>query len=59
MKKKKNISRELEKLEKNVEKEIGKIEKWVVERRKFFVKLSVVILIILLFLVLSFIIDNL
>ncbi len=49
----KKKANEFKGIEKEIKKEIGKAEKWVVERRKFFIKLAKVIIFVLLLLMIS------
>jgi len=48
-KRKENVN-EFEKLEGELENEVKVVENWVIERRKFFIKLGIVILLVLLLL---------
>jgi hypothetical protein len=48
-----SFKKDLEKVEKEIDKEVKEIEGWIIERRKFFIKLGWVVGIIAILLVLS------
>jgi len=44
---------EFQKIEKEIEDDVEEVEKWVIERRKFFIKLSIVIIFVILLILFS------
>jgi hypothetical protein len=48
-----SFKKDLEKVEKEIDKEVKEIEGWIIERRKFFIKLGWVVGIIAILLILS------
>jgi hypothetical protein len=49
----KSSNNEFLKLEKQIEKDVVQVEKWIQERKKFFIKLGIVIILIVLLLIIS------
>jgi len=47
MKKKLTIRKDIKKIEKEIDKEVKEVEDWIYQRRKFFIKLGWVILLVL------------
>lgn len=47
------FNKDIDKIDKNINKEVQQVEKWVIERRKFFIKLGYVALLILVLFVIS------
>lgn len=44
---------EFQKIEKEIGEEVEEVEKWIIERRKFFIKLGIIVILILLLLLYS------
>ena len=49
-----NLKKEIKEFEKDLGKEVKEIEKWMVERKKFFIKLGFVIGFVIVLLVISY-----
>jgi hypothetical protein len=54
----KKVEDEVVEFEKNIAKEVKIAEKWVIQRRKFLIKLGLLIILIILFLIISFLIQK-
>ena len=48
-----DFKKEMSKIDKNINKEFKQLEKWVIERKKFFIKLSWIVGIIIILLIFS------